>query len=174
MLRNRYLLGYFSRGLHPGSGETKGRTTATNPQEFHQPLYGLLFWGRRILWGNGWIRERTRLFLSFLFFFTAPITCHHFKLIMSWKLNLRKTAELGFYPAPLPLWCFFPFFEHFHSPSPTPILTSSHHSAFLSYSNLQSSPFPTSTNLSFLHYCFLGTVSLFLHLGYSISIYIKK
>lgn len=48
-----------------------------------------------------------------LSFFPAPITCHHPKLIMSWKLSLRKTAEVGFSSAsPPPLFfssslCFF-------------------------------------------------------------------
>lgn len=34
-------------------------------------------------------------------FLLHPIICHHSKLIMSWKLSLRKTAELGFYSTPL-------------------------------------------------------------------------
>lgn len=41
------------------------------------------------------------------FLFPEPVTCHHPKLIMSWKLSLRRTAELGFNCFPSPLLFFF-------------------------------------------------------------------
>lgn len=57
------------------------------------------------------------------FFCTPPITCHHSKLIMSWKLSPRKTAELGFHSAFHPLPFFFSHSFNF-SPLLSPTLTS--------------------------------------------------
>lgn len=51
--------------------------------------------------------ESRRHIFPLFFSFPAPIRCHHPKLIMSWKLSLRKTAELGFNSISLPLPLFF-------------------------------------------------------------------
>lgn len=56
-----------------------------------------------ILWENKTLGRRRNSFS----FFIATITFHHSELITVWKLSLRRTAELGFYPAlspPLPLF----------------------------------------------------------------------
>lgn len=87
-------------------------------------------------------------------FFIAPITCHHSKLIMSWKLSQRKTAELGFYSVPLP-----PFL---HSSLSLALLSPTTTTSFCLFISVRSVIPPSATHISPLFYYFASLSLLFI------------